>query len=207
MRLRGNNSIEKRDWILIRSLFTRDQKDFRRLCRLIDQIDVGAVPLAFVQVFCKGQQVFLFLASRGVSSVHGDAHQTVRLQTGKTASHGPHGGACRRGAAFIRAGQVAQIEYGSLDEGLYMIRQMLVGIANQLYGPVLHFFCKACVAEPLSCGVYGFLQDIEGIELCRRKLGQPEGIVPVSAGSIYDNISFGDVALYEIKGKFCDVFD
>lgn len=207
MRLRGNNSIEKRDWILFRSLFSRDQEDFRRLCRLIDQIDVGAVPLTLVQVFCKGQQVLLFLASRRMSAVHGDAHQTVRFQPGKTASHGSHGGACRRGAAFVRTGQIAQVEDGGLDKGLDVIRQMLVGVADQLDGSILQFFCKARVAELLSSGVHGFLLDIEGIELCRRKLSQPEGIISVPAGGVYDDISFGDIALNKVKSKFCDVFD
>ncbi len=73
MRHRGNNRIEKRDWILLRSLFASDQQDLRRCCRLIDQIDVGAVPLAFVQVFCKGQKVLFFLASRRMAAVHGNA--------------------------------------------------------------------------------------------------------------------------------------
>ena len=114
MRHRGNNRIEKRDWILLRSLFASDQQDFRRCCRLIDQIDVGTVPLAFVQVFCKGQKVLFFLASRRVAAVHGDTYEPIWFQPGKAASYSPHGGTGRCCAAFVCAGQIAQVEYLSL---------------------------------------------------------------------------------------------
>ena len=207
MRRRGNNRIEKRDWILLRSLFASDQQDLRRCCRLIDQIDIGAVPLAFVQVFCKGQKVLFFLASRRVSAVHGDTHEPIWFQPGKAASYSPHGGTGRCCAAFVCAGQIAQVEYGSLDKGLYMIRKMFVGIADQFDGAVFQFFCKACFVKTLSCGVYGFLLDIECIELCRRKLCQPKGVIPVAAGGIYDHISFGDIPLHKIQGEFCNIFD
>ena len=136
MRHRGNNRIEKRDWILLRSLFASDQQDFRRCCRLIDQIDVGAVPLAFVQVFCKGQKMLFFLASRRMAAVHGNAYEPIWFQPGKAASYSPHGGTGRCCAAFVCAGQIAQVEYGGLDKGLYMIRKMLVGIADHFDGAV-----------------------------------------------------------------------
>ena len=114
MRHRGNNRIEKRDWILLRSLFASDQQDLRRCCRLSDQIDVGAVPLAFVQVFCKGQKMLFFLASRRMAAVHGNAYEPVWFQPGKAASYSPHGGTGRCCAAFVCTGQIAQVEYRSL---------------------------------------------------------------------------------------------
>ena len=207
MRHRGNNRIEKRDWILLRSLFASDQQDLRRCCRLIDQIDVGAVPLAFVQVFCKGQKMLFFLASRRMAAVHGNAYESIWFQPGKAASYSPHGGTGRCCAAFVCTGQISQVEYGGLDKGLYMIRKMLVGIADHFDGAVFQFFCKACFTETLSCGVYGFLLDIECIELCRRKLCQPKGVIPIAAGGIYDHITFGDVPLHKIQGEFCNIFD
>lgn len=207
MRHRGNNRIEKRDWILLRSLFASDQQDLRRCCRLIDQIDVGTVPLAFVQVFCKGQKVLFFLASRRVAAVHGNAYEPVWFQPGKAASYSPHGGTGRCCAAFVCTGQIAQVEYSGLDKGLYMIRKMFVGIADHFDGAVFQFFCKACFAKTFSCGVYGFLLDIECIELCRRKLCQPKGVIPIAAGGIYDHISFGDVPLHKIQGEFRNIFD
>ena len=207
MRHRGNNRIEKRDWILLRSLFASDQQDLRRCCRLIDQIDVGAVPLAFVQVFCKGQKMLFFLASRRMAAVHGNAYEPIWFQPGKAASYSPHGGTGRCCAAFVCTGQIAQVEYGGLDKGLYMIRKMFVGIADHFDGAFFQFFCKACFAKTLSCGVYGFLLDIECIELCRRKLCQPKSVIPIAAGGIYDHISFGDVPLHKIQGEFCNIFD
>lgn len=54
---------------------------------MIDQIDVGAVPQAFVQVFCKCKQVFFFLAPGRMPAVHGDADKAIRFQQGKTAPH------------------------------------------------------------------------------------------------------------------------
>ena len=54
---------------------------------------------------------------------------------------------------------------------------------------------------------YGFLLDIECIELCRRKLCQPKGVIPIAAGGIYDHITFGDVPLHKIQGEFCNIFD
>ena len=59
---------------------------------MIDQIDVGAVPLAFVQVFCKGQKMLVFLASRRMAAVHGNAYEPIWFQPGKAASYSPHGG-------------------------------------------------------------------------------------------------------------------
>ena len=193
MRHRGNNRIEKRDWILLRSLFASDQQDLRRCCRLIDQIDVGTVPLAFVQVFCKGQKVLFFLASRRVTAVHGDTYEPVWFQPGKAASYSPHGGTGRCCAAFVCAGQIAQVEYSGLDKGLYMIRKMLVGIADHFDGAVFQFFCKACFAKTLSCGVYGFLLDIECIELCRRKSCASRRVSYPLPQVASDHISFGDV--------------
>ena len=174
---------------------------------MIDQIDVGTVPLAFVQVFCKGQKVLFFLASRRVTAVHGDTYEPVWFQPGKAASYSPHGGTGRCCAAFVCTGQIAQVEYSGLDKGLYMIRKMFVGIADHFDGAVFQFFCKACFAKTLFCGVYGFLLDIECIELCRRKLCQPKGVIPIAAGGIYDHISFGDVPLHKIQGEFCNIFD
>lgn len=207
MRHRGNNSIEKRDWMLLRSLFTRDQQDLRGSGRLVDQIDVGTVPLSFVQIFCKGQQMLLFLTAFGMAAVHGDADQTIRFQTGKAAAHSPQGGAGFRRAAFICSGKISQVEDRCVKERFHMIRQVLMGIADQLDGAVMQFFCKACFAEPLFCRIDGFLLHVERIELCRRKLRQPDGIISVAAGGIHDDIALGYVALNEIQSKFCNVFD